>query len=91
MSDLAKKIAREIFELGDGNNSSITRIQFMSGDWRDDTEKGHGGLCEDALAQCIEATLNQHLAFEKQDLPKYPGDKGFEFIERSDDLIPRGA
>lgn len=57
--DVAKNIARSIFELGSEDErfgGKVQRIQFMGGNWPGD-ETGMGGLCESALTSFIEKIL----------------------------------
>ena len=57
--ELAKKIAREIFELGDEPNSPTQRLSFVGGKWPDN-EKHQGGIAEYPLMRLIEKVLNDH-------------------------------
>lgn len=56
--ELARKIARAIFETGDETHDTVQRIQFMGGTYPDH-ETALGGLCEVALMQVITRVLEQ--------------------------------
>jgi hypothetical protein len=57
--DLAAKIARAIFKMGDDlGNTPCQRIAFKGGTYPDD-ERDQGGLCEEALARCIRSALSK--------------------------------
>ena len=58
---LSKEIARDIFKVGDELGLTVNRIQFMAYDG-DEEEIGMGGFNEDALARCIESSLNNRLS-----------------------------
>lgn len=55
-SALACAIAKDIFSVGDEPNDNVQRIEFIGGDWPDN-ETRLGGLCEQALARRIDASL----------------------------------
>lgn len=64
MTDLracAERVARDVFAVGDEPRRKCNRIQFKSGVWPGNEQSG-GGLCERALADVIESSLEQHLA-----------------------------
>jgi len=50
---IAVDMARAIFSLGDEPDSQCNRLQFMGGDFHDDSEVSQGGLCEAALTHVI--------------------------------------
>jgi len=56
MSELAEKIARGIFRIGDDPRSPTGRIQFMGGTYPRE-EHSQGGLCEAALVEAIDKIL----------------------------------
>jgi hypothetical protein len=60
-AELAKKIARDILQCGDGTRGKCKRIQFKIGDWPDN-EHSNGGLCEEAPASVILKSLRKHTA-----------------------------
>lgn len=59
-SDLACTLARDLFDMGSepsrGELGIVHRIAFKAGDYPDN-ETELGGLCEDALARRIDASL----------------------------------
>lgn len=57
-TELAILIAEDIMKCGGEPDSPANRIQFMGGSWADSTEKAQGGLCEAALADLIQVTLD---------------------------------
>ena len=61
INEIAKNVARDIFEYGDEPDSPASRMQYMGGSYDDNTEVPQGGLCEDALAGAIEKALTKHL------------------------------
>jgi len=60
---IAGYVARDIFAAGDEawRGERTQRIQFMGGEWPDN-ETEIGGFCEEALRDCIEKSLLQHLS-----------------------------
>ena len=56
--ELAKRLAREIFELGDDPHDKAQRIEFKGGTYPDHETK-LGGLCESSLAQYLEYALDR--------------------------------
>ncbi len=54
--DLAARLARELFELGDECGSPCRRIEFKGGAWPA-TERAQGGMCEVALAAWLRVRL----------------------------------
>ena len=58
-NEIAKKIARELFEVGDEPDSPTQRLQFMGGDYVNRNEKAQGGLCEVAMAEFLEKRLRR--------------------------------
>jgi len=57
--EMAKRIAREIFSIGDEENSPVTRIQYMGGKWPDN-EKPQGGMVESAIERVVLKVLTTH-------------------------------
>jgi len=58
-AELGKYLARELFKLGSEHQGPCTRIQFMSGNSRDGTERGQGGFAEAPLAGFLTQLLDQ--------------------------------
>jgi len=54
--ELAKKIARKIFECGDATDSKCRRMQFKGGSWPDN-ELDQGGIAEAPMSRLIEEVL----------------------------------
>jgi hypothetical protein len=63
--DLANHLARELFKCGDQTNSPTRRIQFMGGMFYDNSERGQGGFCEEALAEFFAQKLDVYLTLGK--------------------------
>lgn len=57
---LAKHIARKVFECGDEKDAKVRRIQFMSGRWPNE-ESMLGGLCEHALENVIFTAIQSRM------------------------------
>ncbi len=55
--ELGKKIARELFKIGDDPDDPCMRIAFMCGQYGMN-EHPAGGLCETALAGCLATILD---------------------------------
>lgn len=71
-TDLADKIARDIFAEGD-RSTPCQRIQFMGGTYPD-LETNNGGLCESALAIVLRRSLARHLPNAPAHRPAREGD-----------------
>jgi len=56
--ELAKFLARRVFRVCDREGDRVKRIEMKGGQWPDH-ETNLGGLCEDALATCLESGLNE--------------------------------
>jgi hypothetical protein len=62
-SELANAIAKDLFDMGELGGLRPHRIAFKVGDYPR-KERDAGGLCEEALAQRIDASLQEHLTKE---------------------------
>ena len=60
MSELSKKIAKDIFECGYETGSPTTRIEFKA--LGHDGEIPQGGLCEEVLEQLIANSITEYFA-----------------------------
>jgi hypothetical protein len=65
--DLADKIARAIFSLGDVHGSPCKRIQFLAGEYPDN-ERAQGGMGEKPLADFIRNYLLVQEAQRQEEL-----------------------